>query len=128
MSCNLNAQEITKHRWNDRVIILLGNQSTEALVEKQLMELLKTPDDLTERKLKVYVSVAKRYENLDIDVIELNPDLVQKYNPKNKDFKFILIGLDGGVKMGRSAFVPTKELFGLIDGMPMRRNEIRNNR
>lgn len=39
--------------------------------------------------------------------------------------KIILIGLDGGIKAGYDHF-DLKEIFKEIDGMPMRRAELRN--
>ncbi|MCF0072696.1 DUF4174 domain-containing protein [Dyadobacter sp. CY261] len=42
-------------------------------------------------------------------------------------FTFILIGRDGGEKLRSSDIVSAEKLFGLIDAMPMRRNEIERN-
>ena len=38
----------------------------------------------------------------------------------------ILIGLDGGVKLRQTEMISLDKLFTLIDGMPMRRREIKN--
>ncbi len=40
-------------------------------------------------------------------------------------FGIALVGKDGGVKLRRREPISTDELFGLIDAMPMRRNEMR---
>ncbi|MDP5094209.1 MAG: DUF4174 domain-containing protein, partial [Polaribacter sp.] len=54
-------------------------------------------------------------------------ELFLKYNPKNTPFKVMLIGLDGGIKLAQSTVLSKEKLFAIIDGMPMRKREIRNN-
>jgi len=44
----------------------------------------------------------------------------------DKGFGLELIGLDGGVKYRSTSAVPLEELWTLIDGMPMRRAELKN--
>jgi len=39
-------------------------------------------------------------------------------------FQLLLIGKDGGVKLRSEQPVPTQDIFGLIDSMPMRRQEM----
>jgi len=39
-------------------------------------------------------------------------------------FQVLLIGKDGGVKLRSSGPVSMKDLFGLIDSMPMRQQEM----
>ena len=41
-------------------------------------------------------------------------------------FEVVLIGLDGGIKLRQTKLVSLDKLFTLIDGMPMRRNELKN--
>lgn len=42
-------------------------------------------------------------------------------------FAAILVGKDGGAKLQAAAPIPAERLFGEIDGMPMRRDEMRRN-
>ena len=53
--------------------------------------------------------------------------LFEKYS-ENGQFEVILIGLDGGVKLRKSELLSSEELFTVIDGMPMRRAEIRRSK
>lgn len=41
-------------------------------------------------------------------------------------FTFLLIGRDGGEKLRSNEIVKTRKLFGLIDAMPMRQREVKN--
>ncbi len=42
-------------------------------------------------------------------------------------FTFILVGRDGGEKLRSSEVVSAEKLFGLIDAMPMRKDEMKRN-
>ena len=48
-----------------------------------------------------------------------------RYKALYTPFLFILIGKDGGEKLRSSQVVTTRQLFGLIDQMPMRRSEMK---
>ena len=39
----------------------------------------------------------------------------------------MLIGLDGGIKLEQIQILSAEKLFAIIDGMPMRKREIRKN-
>ncbi|WP_345165985.1 DUF4174 domain-containing protein [Algibacter aquimarinus] len=41
--------------------------------------------------------------------------------------ELLLIGLDGGIKLRQSKMLYCKDLFSVIDVMPMRKSEINNN-
>lgn len=45
----------------------------------------------------------------------------------DNSFTFILVGRDGGKKLRSSKVVSAEKLFGLIDAMPMRKDEMRRN-
>ena len=61
----------------------------------------------------------------------LKPDgikwLKEEYNSRNTSFLVILIGKDGGVKIKDTKPLSSDRLFALIDGMPMRQQEMKNN-
>ena len=44
---------------------------------------------------------------------------------RKTEFEVFLLGLDGGIKLRQQEIVKTEKLFSLIDGMPMRKAEIR---
>lgn len=44
----------------------------------------------------------------------------------NTPFSVTLIGLDGGIKLETTEILKRKELYRIIDSMPMRRSEIKN--
>ena len=52
---------------------------------------------------------------------------VVAHNSKNKPFKVVLIGLDGTIKYTKNSPISAKNLFTIIDGMPMRRSKMNTN-
>lgn len=49
----------------------------------------------------------------------------EKYKQTDADFEVVLIGLDGGEKLRQADILTRQKLYALIDGMPMRRAEMR---
>lgn len=107
-------------RWKNRVL----------LVFSQEFDLGKSEDlkqELAERKLLYFV-----FE----DVVKSNSSnqfsdaykeaLIKKYRHNSKEAKWVLIGLDGGVKLQEQSELNWDKVFQTIDSMPMRQSEIRN--
>jgi hypothetical protein len=104
-----------------RVVLLFGQRSRrfDLTVQEQRLALWK--DQLAERDMDVIVLVNE----------ELNPVdrqfLVQKFRlDPNTVFIGWLIGKDGGVKDTFTRPVDPDELFRVVDAMPMRRQEMKN--
>ena len=126
----LSAQDISKHQWHHRLVLLISTQPDYTVAKEQMDALLSDLEGLGERKIKIYEVVANRYRfisptDLKTDSEWFNADsLSVKYARDDVPFEIILIGLDGGVKLRQDNFVKTEDLFSLIDGMPMRRAEM----
>ena len=52
--------------------------------------------------------------------------LRSRYGVSADDFAVLLIGKDGGVKLRSAEPVPSRRIFDLIDSMPMRKREMRD--
>ena len=64
-------------------------------------------------------------ENLDAELADRKLIIITESEEHcEDDFKIMLYGLDGGMKLSSSTAVNTQEIFDLIDSMPMRRAEI----
>ena len=101
-----------------RQVLLFYNADGKALMEKQMATLQNDKAGLTERQI-----VIKTYDTSPKSATEWKAWKVDSSKP----FTFILIGKDGGEKYRSEKLVPNRELFGLIDAMPMRRNEVKRN-
>jgi len=120
------SQDVKKHKWENRVLLVFTHKKNDEIFNKQISNLLKEKKGLTERKLIIYQFVKDQY-SINFDSKWLLFSLKKsKYKTESENFKVVLIGLDGGVKLEQTSFLSTKKLSIIIDGMPMRRNEIRN--
>ncbi len=50
--------------------------------------------------------------------------LREQFEVGDDEFRVILVGKDGGVKLKENTAISTCRLFGIVDGMPMRRQEM----
>ena len=117
---------LERYQWRNRLILLFGSKS-ESSVEKQITELEKDPEGITDRDLLIFhiggdkVSFIGKSSNPVLSADRLR----DRYNKEEHEFRYILIGKDGGVKLNKKEFVPNEELYSLIDAMPMRQREMR---
>jgi len=127
MLVNANAQNLSAHQWKNRLILLLLNDATSSELQAQLTEFRTQLAGMKERKLVVYQIQANQFQrglNSDNEWIHSNK-LYKKYKSDDTPFEVILIGLDGGIKLTQHELLTCQKLFAIIDGMPMRRRELR---
>lgn len=110
VTLQLKAQNLEEYQWRNRLLILFGDSSTEAFLrQKQL--LTKEKASLEERAILIFEGNRQLQEQLQL----------------NAAFEgIILIGKDGGIKLKKPFTVQPEAIFSLIDGMPMRKAEIRS--
>lgn len=123
---NFYSQNLGKHEWKNRVLLIVSSEENNKLLSKQIEILKKESNGLQERKLVVYTIFKTYYTYNFKPKKQKSTDLYHQFNPKNQTFKIVLIGLDGGVKLNQTDFLSVEKLFTLIDGMPMRRYEIKS--
>lgn len=123
---------MVEHRWQKRIICILSGNGTDRLYKNQIDELTDNTKGLQERKLMIYDIQKDKYRILFPKENEsqwtYSNDLYQKFTENDAPFNLLLIGLDGGIKLRKHEVVTTKELFRIIDSMPMRRAEMRDGR
>lgn len=123
----LSGQALKKHLWKDRVILIFDQHFETKQYQEQLQLFFDEADAIQDRDLVLYRFSAKKA--LAPNGLPLSPEeeqaLRRRYALKTGNFQFILIGKDGGVKLQSYEVVKMEKLFSLIDGMPMRRAEMR---
>ena len=124
------AQELSKHRWQHRLLLILTDNINSPAYQRQIAALSKEQADLTERKLVIYTLTPKQYRTGLTDENSWKPSdsLYEKYRKAVSEVEVVLIGLDGGVKLREQDILSCEKLFAVIDAMPMRRAEIRKQR
>lgn len=122
------SQDFKKHQWKNRVLIVSTIDDTSSDFLKQI-DLLKNLDqELKERKLIVYQIVDDKYKVGFSSNFKSSNSISNKYVNTKKGVQITLIGLDGGVKLKQNSVLITEKLFAIIDGMPMRKRELRKNK
>lgn len=120
------AQDLTEHRWQDRLIIISADSYQHPKLIQQLKEFQNKTTELADRKLIIYQITPTSYiKGIENNQPTKNSTLYKKYNSTNKTFKVILIGLDGGLKLQSHKVVPAAQIFDQIDQMPMRQQELK---
>lgn len=120
------AAQLAEKRDRRRVILLYsrdGGSSQRELLDQQ-NQFARHQEDLAERDLDVIVVVASTLTAQDRQFLTASP---YKLDPAST-FQGWLIGKDGGIKDRFDKPVSPQALFRQIDGMPMRRQEMKRNK
>lgn len=107
---------LAAYRWTSRVLVVSAPRPDDRRVAAQREAFAAAEAGMTERDL-VTVELLGRDEAA--------TRLRARLGLPKDDFRVVLIGKDGGVKLTRDAPIPTQTLFSTIDAMPMRREERR---
>jgi len=118
---------VKEHMWQQRVLIITAVSPTNVGYKEQNQILNSGKKGMKERDLVIYRLYTDHW--LDPSKSPLNEKqaeaIYDRYDIPRNTFSVVLIGKDGGVKMRKNDLVTTKEIFDLIDSMPMRQQEMR---
>ena len=122
-----HAQDLRPLRWQNRVLLLYTDNLMHPQYQKMEEALLMEEKEVDARKLVVYTILGQKVSR-GLPAKTWQDDLHLREASQNlgKGFGLELIGLDGGVKYRSTSAVSLQELWALIDGMPMRRAELKN--
>ena len=112
-------------RWEHRLLVFTG---PEGQVAAQSESCRAARDGMLEREL-IVVDVSTETSELVAGGRTDVPDAASfraRFDLPEDGFQVVLVGKDGGVKERRSREFPIEELFGIIDAMPMRQQEMRD--
>ena len=114
------------YRWQNRIVVIFADQDTREDLARQYQMMLIESDGMRDRDLIV---VTVETDLVEIDGVA-NPTiradrLRDAFNVPKQGYSTLLVGKDGGVKLRSRQPVTTEDLFALIDGMPMRQREMR---
>lgn len=126
ITSNMLSQDLKKHQWKNRLLLVFSYDKNSNALKKQIDILTKDKEGLQERKLLIYQFCDDKFTTGLHSKWYSIKKLTKKYHSKNKIFEVLLIGLDGKIKLRQTKIVSLEKLFTLIDGMPMRRNELKN--
>lgn len=124
------ADALASLRWQYRPLLVFTPSEADARLSRQTTILAADPDGLTERKLAVLIVEPGRvFTTFGAPAPAAQArTLRRRYRVPDASFRVILVGLDGGEKLSLDDPITLDNLYGVIDGMPMRRRELREQR
>jgi len=125
----MNAQNLEDYKWKNRILVLVDEAADTDAIRSQFQVLKAEEEALLDRDLLIFL-VTENYvyrQNGERSNI-ITENLRQTLNIPINFRGVILIGKDGGVKLKKDFQVDPETIFTLIDGMPMRRAEMRKSK
>jgi len=126
----MEAQSLDQYRWKSRLVLLFTPSPDNPMFERQVKLLSEQAEALEERKLVLlFITPNGKFEHNDRFLKKaVVSKLYDKFDANQDQFELILVGLDGYDKFRAvNQITPPSVLNSLIDGMPMRQQELRRN-
>lgn len=127
---SLSAQEsfLNSYKGKNRLILLFAEANSSSILDAQLSEFSQDEAGIADRDLKIFIIKGNSVTDPQGQVYyEAQPEVLRRnFRINDGRFRMILLGKDGGPKMANRRFVTNSEVFGLIDSMPIRQQEMRD--
>jgi len=113
-------------RWKKRVLVLFSPSESDASFQSQKKSLASSAEEVLDRNLMILEIVEQGESRAGNQLLSGKSvqAIRKRLGVETGPFQVLLIGKDGGVKLRSSEAVSMKDLFGLIDSMPMRQQEM----
>jgi hypothetical protein len=113
-------------RWKNRVLVILSPTESDLSFQLQKQESASSPEGVLDRDLVILEILEQEKSRIGKQLLSEKSvqNIRKKLGVQTGPFQVLLIGKDGGVKLRSSEPVSMKDLFGLIDSMPMRQQEM----
>jgi len=120
------AAAMTDYKWKYRPLVVFAPNGQTGFLNRQRQIVAANRTGLIERNMVVVWVIGDRV------TADLGPaprvraaDLRNRFGLSADGFHAVLVGKDGGIKLSSSSPLGPAMLFGTIDKMPMRQNEMR---
>ncbi|MHA6246430.1 DUF4174 domain-containing protein [Pontibacter sp. CAU 1760] len=119
--------DLKAYKWKRRPLLLFTPARDHPAYVRQQALLRSVNDGLQDRDMVLIELVGPQEVYLDgvRQKKQQSKALRNRFQISADDFAVVLVGKDGTRKLQRSSPVPIEDIFGLIDQMPMRRQEMR---
>jgi hypothetical protein len=116
---------LERYRWQNRALLVFAPDVDSTHYLRQQEMLSNAEPGLNERDVVVISVLKDMVSTRERPAAPISAeDLRDAHDVLPHDFRVVLIGKDGGVKLRRDEPIPAADLFALIDSMPMRKQEI----
>ena len=124
---NTTAQNLADYKWKNRLVFLVDTTTETKAIQNQLALFAHKKVEMADRDLILFLVSEATVVDEAQNEVAISIEKLRKVARIESDFKGVLLfGKDGGCKLKKEFQVEPKELFDLIDGMPMRLSEIKN--
>lgn len=110
---------LAENGWKHRIILVYAPTDADPSLQRQRALLAADPTGVSERDLLIRELPADQLADEDRAYLQ------KSLNTTGNSFRVMLIGKDGGVKIRQTSPIALKQLFGTIDGMYMRQQEMK---
>lgn len=121
------SMDLTKFQWKNRLLFLFAEDANDQFFKNLQRQIMAQKAEVDDRDLIVFELPAKGPARMGATPLDQpQADSIRDhFDIPGNAFSLILVGKDGGIKLKRSDPVDLSAVFGLIDSMPMRQNEMR---
>lgn len=119
--------DLSQFQWKNRLLFLFAPDGSNPLFKDLQSEIIAQKTEVKDRDLVVFELLERgpsRMNNAPMDREAAN-SIRDRFAIPPDTFTLILVGKDGGIKLKHHDRANLKEVFELIDSMPMRQNEMR---
>jgi len=113
------AETLRASKWEKRIVLLYTPAADDAAFKQQQNLLAEEQGATQDRDIRVLECVASQLSAADKQYLQ------QQLKVEPAQFTALLIGKDGGVKLRQYKALTAQQLFGTIDKMPMRQQEMK---
>jgi hypothetical protein len=119
--------DLTQFQWKNRLLFLFAPDRNNQAYKDLQAEISDQKTEVQDRDLVVFEVLEQEPSRMDTAPIDREgaDALRDRFRVPPNTFSLILVGKDGGIKLKRHDEGNSKEIFDLIDSMPMRQNEMR---
>lgn len=119
--------DLSQFQWKNRLLFLFAPDRNQPFFDHLHRSIVEQAAEIQDRDLVIFEIFESGPSHMDMVDLDLQTTrlLREKFAIQKGDFSVILIGKDGGIKLNRREQTNLEDIFGLIDAMPMRREEIR---
>ena len=118
---------ISRFQWKNRLLFLFAPNRDHPFFDDLHKQLAVRKAEVDNRDLVIFEILESGPSGINMD--DLDPrsvrPLQEKFDIHPGEFVVILIGKDGGIKLDHRDQIQLDDILGLIDSMPMRREEMR---
>ena len=119
--------EFDQFKWKNRLLFIFAPDVSHPVFDALKKEISARKTDVADRDLVIFEILEAGSSRIDEKPIDLQTAnrLRERFAIPIGRFAVILVGKDGGTKLQRQEETRLEDIFGLIDSMPMRQQEIR---